>query len=48
VPNEATVKLMKEFYTNLCVKKMTKAEALLRAQEAVRDDPSGRYRAPIN
>lgn len=48
VPDEPTVKLMAAFYHNLWMKKMTKAEALLRAQETIRDDPSGKYRNPIN
>lgn len=48
VPDEATVKFMEAFYDNLWAKKMTKSEALLRAQEAVRDHPSGKYRAPVN
>lgn len=47
VPDEATAKFMEAFYTNLWLKKMTKAEALLRAQEAVRDQPSGKYRLPF-
>lgn len=47
VPDGASVKLMEAFYSNLWSKKMSKAEALLRAQEAVRDDPSGRYRLPV-
>jgi CHAT domain-containing protein len=48
VPDEATVKLMEEFYQNLWVRKMPKAEALLRAQEAVRDDSSAKYKLPVN
>src|SRR5262249_36836485 len=48
VPDESTVKLMEAFYTNLWVKKMSKVEALIKAQEAIRDDPSGRYREPIH
>lgn len=44
VPNEATTKLMEEFYRNLWTKKMNKAEALRQAQSAVRDHPSGKYR----
>jgi CHAT domain-containing protein/tetratricopeptide (TPR) repeat protein len=47
VPDEATVIFMENFYDNLWVKKMSKAEALLRAQEAVRNYPSGKYHAPI-
>jgi CHAT domain-containing protein/tetratricopeptide (TPR) repeat protein len=46
VPDEATVKFMDAFYDNLWTKKMSKAEALLRAQKSVRDDPTGKYRAP--
>jgi tetratricopeptide (TPR) repeat protein len=48
VPDDATVKFMDAFYDNLWTKKMPKAEALLRAQEAVRDDPTGKYREPFN
>jgi CHAT domain-containing protein/tetratricopeptide (TPR) repeat protein len=48
VPDEATVKLMEHFYRNLLEKKVTKAEALAKAQEAVRDDSSGRYRNPFH
>ncbi len=44
VPNEATVKLMEAFYSNLWTKKMNKAEALRQAQASVRDHPSGKYR----
>lgn len=47
VPNEATTKLMEEFYRNLWTKKMNKAESLRQAQSAVRDHPSGKYRAPV-
>lgn len=47
VPDEATVKFMEVFYDNLWAKKMMKAEALLSAQEAVRNHPSGKYRAPV-
>ncbi len=46
VPDEPTVKLMGTFYTNLWVKKLPKAEALLRAQETVRTDP--RFALPRN
>lgn len=48
VPDEATNRLMKEFYTNYWVRKMGKAEALRKAQEAVRDDPSREFSAPVN
>jgi CHAT domain-containing protein/tetratricopeptide (TPR) repeat protein len=48
VPNEATVKLMEAFYSNLWTKKMNKAEALRQAQAAVRAHPSGKYRAPVH
>lgn len=44
VPNEATVKLMGAFYSNLWTKKMNKAEALRQAQASIRDHPSGKYR----
>ncbi len=47
VPDRATAIFMDAFYKNLWTKKLTKAEALLRAQEAVRDHPSGKYRAPL-
>ena len=47
VPDEATVKFMDAFYDNLWTKKMSKAEALLHAQEAVRDDPTGKHSAPF-
>lgn len=47
VPDEATVKFMDAFYDNLWTKKMSKAEALLRAQKSVRDDPTGKYREPF-
>lgn len=48
VPDGATAKFMEAFYTNLWVKKMNKAEALMRAQAAVRDDPSGEYKMPVH
>ena len=48
VPDEAAMKFMEAFYDNLWAKKMSKAEALLRAQETVRNHPSGKYRAPVH
>jgi CHAT domain-containing protein/Tfp pilus assembly protein PilF len=48
VPDEATMKLMEEFYTNLWVRKLPKAAALVRAQEAVRDHPSGEFKEPLH
>jgi CHAT domain-containing protein len=48
VPDKATNRLMKEFYTNYWLKKMGKAEALRTAQETVRDDPSREFSAPVN
>lgn len=46
VPDDATQKLMTNFYTNLLIKKLPRAEALKLAQQAVRDDPSGKYKHP--
>lgn len=40
VDDEATRALMRQFYTNLWSKKMSKAEALKQAQLAVRNDPT--------
>lgn len=48
VPDRSALKFMDAFYSNLWVKKMPKAEALLRAQEQVRDDASGLYKEPIH
>jgi hypothetical protein len=48
VPDEPTAKLMEAFYSNLWVKKLSKAEALTKAQQAVRDDSSGRFKNPRN
>jgi CHAT domain-containing protein len=47
VDDEATARLMEAFYRNLWVKKLSRAEALMRAQETVRDDLSGNYRKPV-
>jgi CHAT domain-containing protein/Tfp pilus assembly protein PilF len=47
VPSEATSKLMTIFYRNLWEKRLPKAQALLRAQEALRDDPSGKFKRPL-
>jgi CHAT domain-containing protein/TolA-binding protein len=43
VPDDATVKFMEVFYTNLWMKKMSKAEALLSAQKTLSE---GQYRHP--
>jgi CHAT domain-containing protein len=43
----STIKFMEHFYTNLWEKKMSKIEALKQAQEAVRNDPSGRFKVPF-
>jgi CHAT domain-containing protein len=48
VPDESTAKLMQAFYANLWEKKLPRVEALRRAQESVRDDPSGSFREPIH
>src|SRR5579885_3255622 len=47
VPDESTLKLMQEFYTNLWVKKLPRIEALKKAQEAVRNEPYERFASPI-
>jgi CHAT domain-containing protein/Tfp pilus assembly protein PilF len=48
VPDESTRRLMSLFYANLWEKKMSKAEALLAAQRALRGDPSHAYEKPIH
>ncbi len=48
VPDEATMKLMQEFYTNLWVKKLSSAEALRQAQLTVKNEPYDRFARPIN
>ena len=48
VPDEATSRLMQAFYTNLWEKKMPKAAALRDAQRSVRDEPSGKFKAPVH
>ena len=48
VPDEATQELMRHFYTNLWKRKLPRLEALLEAQKALRDDPSGKFVAPLN
>jgi CHAT domain-containing protein/tetratricopeptide (TPR) repeat protein len=48
VPDESTARLMRAFYANLWERRLPAVEALRRAQESVRDDPSGRFREPIH
>jgi tetratricopeptide (TPR) repeat protein/CHAT domain-containing protein len=48
VPDAATGSLMEKFYSNLWQRKLPRLEALLEAQRALRDDPSGEYSAPVN
>jgi CHAT domain-containing protein len=48
VPDVATYRLMQGFYRNLWERKLSKAEALKRAQAEVRDDPSGRFKDQIH
>ena len=48
VPDESTALLMEEFYRGLWLRGLTKAEALRRAQAAVREHPNGEYRAPLH
>ena len=48
VPDESTEMLMQAFYANLWERRMPPVEALRRAQEGVRDDPSGRFRDAIH
>jgi len=48
VPDESTSRLMQAFYTNLWQKKMPPSVALQRAQQSIREDPSGRFKAPIH
>ena len=48
VPDEGTMKLMKAFYTGVWDKKLSKARGFEKAQAEVRDDPSGKFKLPIN
>jgi CHAT domain-containing protein len=48
VPDESTSRLMQAFYTNLWQKKMRPSVALQQAQQSIREDPSGRFRAPVH
>jgi CHAT domain-containing protein/tetratricopeptide (TPR) repeat protein len=48
VPDESTEKLMRAFYAGLWQEHLPPALALARAQEAVRDDPSGTFADPIH
>jgi CHAT domain-containing protein len=48
VNDESTTKLMNEFYNNLWVKRLSKAEALRQAQLAMKNDPVPSLRTPVN
>ena len=48
VPDESTELLMRAFYTGLWRGHLPPALALRRAQETVRDDPSGSFADPIH
>lgn len=48
VPDRSTMRLMKEFYTNLWEKKLPKLEALWEAQRSLRDHSSGKFKPPIH
>ncbi len=48
VPDEATSELMTEFYRNLWINKMPKAQALKKAQSKLTNDKYGRFTNPLN
>ncbi len=48
VPDEATMELMKQFYTNLWVKKLGKVQALRNAQMTLKNSEYGRYKEPVS
>ncbi len=48
VPDEATQELMRRFYANLWERKLPRLAALLAAQKDLREDPSGKFTAPLN
>jgi CHAT domain-containing protein len=47
VPADSTRKLMEAYYDHLWREHLSPAEALLAAQRALRDDPTGKFTAPL-